>query len=343
MLILNPLKRRVRDLLGFPIFPGAFPAVGHLPAIASDYWPVRRAEREVGPFFWLEAGFEANLTCTDPEVFSIFRNKVTTSTYLLDLLPDLFGISLIAQDGPVHQHMRSAMNAPFLPRGLTAAEVGPILADIIDRRVCAWRGRSEIKILAETRELVLAVMFRLLGVSETNLSIWREHYEEFMLLSINLPFELPGFPKPRGRRARAWLNEQLLNHPARARRASIVRHPPCDRGGPRRRRRRAFGRRASGQLAPPRPRRARDVRVNYGVDGHHDGPATGCLGGSVRGGGCGREHSAVPKELRSFPYAEAVFRETLRLHPPVASDPRRALVDFELAGRTVPAGRNVTV
>ena len=50
-----------------------------------------------------------------------------------------------------------------------------------------------------------------------------------------------------------------------------------------------------------------------------------------------------PKELRSFPYAEAVFRETLRLHPPVASDSRRALVDFELAGRTVQAGDNVTI
>jgi cytochrome P450 len=52
---------------------------------------------------------------------------------------------------------------------------------------------------------------------------------------------------------------------------------------------------------------------------------------------------ASPKEVRDFPYAEAVFRETLRLHPPVAWDARRALVDFELAGATIPAGELVNV
>ncbi len=70
--------------------------------------------------------------------------------------PKLFGISLIAQDGPVHHHMRSAMTGPFLPRGLTAAEVGPLLAEMIERRVTppCWRDRHdrrEVTILAETR------------------------------------------------------------------------------------------------------------------------------------------------------------------------------------------------
>ena len=215
MLILNPLDRKVRDLRGFPVFPGAFPVLGHIPAIALDYLGlVRRAERELGKFFWLKAGaVQENLTCLDPEVFSIFKNKVTTSTYLQAMLPDLFGISLIAQDGPVHHHMRSAMNAPFLPRGLTAAEVGPLLADIIERRVSTWRERRDIRILAETRELVLAIMFRLLGVPETNLSVWRERYEEFMFLAINVPV----IPRRRAVRARAWLNEQLLEFIRRAR------------------------------------------------------------------------------------------------------------------------------
>jgi cytochrome P450 len=45
-----------------------------------------------------------------------------------------------------------------------------------------------------------------------------------------------------------------------------------------------------------------------------------------------------PKELRQFPYAEAVFRETLRLHPPVFQDARHASVDFEVAGSTIKAG-----
>jgi cytochrome P450 len=50
-----------------------------------------------------------------------------------------------------------------------------------------------------------------------------------------------------------------------------------------------------------------------------------------------------PKELRQFPYAEAVFRETLRLHPPVFQDGRRATVDLEVAGTTIKAGTYLNI
>lgn len=346
MLVLNPLNRRVTELQGFPVFPGAFPRIGHLPAIASDYLGlIRRAERELGSFFWLKGGFDLDtLTCTDPEVFSIFRNKVTTSNYLLGLLPDLFGTSLIAQDGALHQHMRSAMNAPFLPRGLTAAEVGPLLADIIERRVRAWRERREITILAETRELVLAVMFRLLGVPETNLPVWREHYEEFMLLALNLPLDLPGLPQRRGRRARAWLNEQLLAFIQRAREepqaAGILSAIVAGRD--------------EGGAGLSDDELVDNLRLLV-LAGHETSASTMawmvlmmaqrpdvwdalCKEAAAAGG-----IPQSPKELRAFPYAEAVFRETLRLHPPVTADSRRALVDFELAGRTVRAGQLITI
>jgi cytochrome P450 len=346
VLLLNPLERRGAELRGFPLFRGAFPVLGHLPAIAGDYLGlVRRAAQEVGPFFWLRSGFAApTLTCVDPEVFSIFRNKVTTSTYLQELLPDLFGVSLIAQDGPVHQHMRSAMNAPFLPRGLTAAEVGPLLAGIIEQRVSGWRDRGEVTILAETRELVLAIMFRLLGVPETNLSAWRERYEHFMLLSINLPFDFPGSPHRRGRRARAWLNEQLLEIVARARaQPQATGILPAIVAG-----------RDEGGAGLSDDELVDNLRLLV-LAGHETSASTMawmviklaerpdvweriCEEALAAGG-----VPQSPKELRSFPYAEAVFRETLRLHPPVAFDGRRALVDFELAGRTVRAGDTVTI
>ncbi len=346
MLILNPLQRNVRERRGFPVFPGAFPALGHLPAIASDYLGlVRRAERELGPFFWLKSGAAVeNLHCLDPEVFSIFKNKVTTSTYLQGMLPDLFGISLIAQDGPVHHHMRSAMNAPFLPRGLTAAEVGPLLAEMIERRVSAWRGRGPIKILAETRELVLAIMFRLLGVPETNLASWREHYEDFMLLAINLPLDFPGSPRRRGVRARDWLDVQILEFIGRARRDPDAKGilPAIVAG------------KDDGGAGLSDRELIDNVRLLV-LAGHETSASTmawmvimlanrpdvwdALCAEAVAAGGIPQ----TPKELRSFPYAEAVFRETLRLHPPVASDARHALVDFELAGRTGLAGDNVTI
>ena len=50
-----------------------------------------------------------------------------------------------------------------------------------------------------------------------------------------------------------------------------------------------------------------------------------------------------PKDLRDFPYAEGVFREALRLHPPVASDARLAIEDLEIEGFTVPKGTLVSI
>lgn len=346
MLILNPLRRRVRELRGFPLFPGSFPGVGHLPAIASDYLGlIRKAERDVGKFFWLKSGAVIeNLNCLDPEVFTIFKNKVTTSTYLQGMLPDLFGTSLIAQDGPVHYHMRSAMNAPFLPRGLTAAEVGPLLAGMIERRIFEWREKGQVTVLAETREMVLAIMFRLLGVPETNLSAWREHYENFMLLALNLPLDVPGSPRRRGVRARDWLDEQCLQFIHRAR------QNPDDEG-------------LLPALVAGRDERGTGLSDRELLDnirllvlaGHETSASTMawmvimmaqrpevwdavCAEATAAGG-----IPQSPKELRAFPYAEAVFRETLRLHPPVATDSRRVLSDFELGGRTVRQGENVTI
>src|SRR5262245_32782815 len=119
-LLLNPLRRRVSARDGFPALGGAFPVVGHLPAIATDFLGLlRRGEREHGPLFWLDGGFgRTMLQAVLPDAFTLFKNKVTTSTYLQKDFYELFGVALIAQDGPAHHHMRSAMNAPFLPRGL---------------------------------------------------------------------------------------------------------------------------------------------------------------------------------------------------------------------------------
>jgi cytochrome P450 len=345
VLILNPLDRRVTRRGGFPVLPGAFPVVGHIPAVATNLLGLmRHAEREVGHAFWIDSGFGArNITCLDPEVFSILKNKVTTSTYLQGLLPDLFGISLIAQDGAVHQHMRSAMTGPFLPRGLTAAEVGPLLAELIERRMRVWRDRRTVTVLAETRELVLALMFRLLGVAETNLSAWRRNYEDFMLLAINLPLDLPGTPRHRGRRAKAWLDEHLLAIIAEARTRPSKGFLSALVAG-----------RDEGGAGLSDAELVDNLRLLV-LAGHETSASTmawmvimladrpdvwdALCDEATKAGGTPQS----PKEVREFPYAEAVFRETLRLHPPVASDARKALVDFELAGGTVPAGEMVNI
>jgi cytochrome P450 family 117 subfamily A len=315
-----------------------------MPAMATDALGLmRHAERTLGSFFWTRGGFgRSNLYCLLPDVFSIFKNKFTTSTYMQDVVPDLFGSALIAQDGAAHHHLRSAMNTPFLPRGLSAAQVGAMFGELIERRVRSWRERPELQILAETRELVLAGMFKLLGVPESDLSSWRKHYETFMLLAINLPLEFPGSPRRRGLRSRAWLDEHLMAFIEEARRnpdtpgllAALV-HARDEEGG---------------QLTD---RELVDNLRLLVLAGHETSASTmawmvvmlaqhpeawdALCAEAVAAG-------AVPQtsqDLKNLPYAEAVFRETLRLHPPVATDARRALVDFELAGRPVKAGTMV--
>lgn len=56
-MLLNPLDRRHRLRHGIPVVPGAFPLVGHLPAIVCDLPRLlQRAERMLGSHFWLDFG-----------------------------------------------------------------------------------------------------------------------------------------------------------------------------------------------------------------------------------------------------------------------------------------------
>jgi len=345
-LLLNPLRRRVPPRGGFPSLGGGFPVFGHLPAIATDFLGLlRRGERELGPMFWLDGGFgRSTLQCLLPEAFTLFKNKVTTSTYLQKDFFELFGVALIAQDGPPHHHMRSAMNAPFLPKGLSASELGAVFADIIERRIASWPTRGEVRILAETRELVLSLMFRMLGVPEAELSAWRTQYEEFMLLAINIPYDVPGSPRRRGRRARAWLRDRL---------SAFIEHARAHPEAPG----------LLTMLVHARDENGATLSHEELVDnlrllvlaGHETSASTMAwmiaklaerpdvwdkLSAEAAAAG---ELPRTPKELRRFPYAEAVFRETLRLHPPVTTDARRATVDFELGGYAITAGMQVSI
>lgn len=51
----------------------------------------------------------------------------------------------------------------------------------------------------------------------------------------------------------------------------------------------------------------------------------------------------TPSELGSYPIAEALFRETLRYHPATTMTPRKALADFELAGRAIAANTRLCI
>src|SRR6185437_7123767 len=55
------------------------------------------------------------------------------------------------------------------------------------------------------------------------------------------------------------------------------------------------------------------------------------------------EVPATPAAARAFPFAEALFRETVRMHPPFGVITRRCEEPFAIHGVTIPAGAIVGV
>jgi cytochrome P450 len=341
-MLLNPLTRGVRDLDGFPILPGRFPVIGHLPSLAGDTLGLMRwAERTVGDFFWMKAAFgRYSLYCLHPDVFSIFKNKVTSSTFLGEVASDFLGRSLLVHDGAVHKHMRGAMNGPFLPPGLTAAGTGAILADLIEQAVRSWAPRTPFRILAATRELILAAIFQIMGIPESDLPAWRKNYEAYVLLALNFP----GPTRWRGWKARLWLNEHLMVFVDEARKrpdmpgllAALV-HSRDEEG--------------SGLtdeelldnlrllvLAGHETSASTMAWMTYVLAERPDAWDALCAEAASVGA-----VPRTPKELKQFPYAEALFRETLRLYPVVSTDARRAIADFEMAGRPIKNGTQLSI
>jgi cytochrome P450 len=343
----NPLATRIETRNGIPVLPGAYPLIGHLPAVIVDELGLMRdAARTVGPVFYFSRGYEDfQIGYTGRDGLSLFKNKRFDSRYMREgRVGVLFGDGLIAHDGAVHQHLRSAMNGPFLPKGLTEAGVGPFVAAIVERRVRSFLGRRRVRVLAETRELALESMFRLVGVEDRELSAWRRHYEQLMLLAIALPAEIPGSPGWFGKRALAWLDARLQAMIAAVR----------------------AGGETDGLLPALVNSRDDDGRALTDAElrdnlrlvflaGHETSATTMAWMVAHLASDPGawrklREEALAsdgvprsPKELRNFPYAEGVFRESLRLHPPVSIDARRTTEDLELEGFSLPKGQIVAI
>lgn len=322
--------------------------LGHFPWLALDQLALyRRAAREVGRLFWLRPGFGLRtLCCLDPEVFDLFKNKTTSSSYMRDLerIHELFGRSVITLDGDEHRRVRSALNPPFLPRGLGEAGVGALAGEVIQRKVESLRGRRGVAMLAEMREMTLEIILRIVGIEGRDLSAWRKAYERTALLAVNLPIDAPGTPARVGREARQWLQRELIEIIAAARRrpdpgnllGALV-HARADDGS-------ALN---DEELA--------DNLILLLLAGHETSASTTTWVSMVLASRpdvwaeLRREALAAPdlprspRDLRDFPYAEGVFRETLRLYPPVTSTARKAITDIELCGHVVREGTVVSI
>jgi cytochrome P450 family 117 subfamily A len=337
MLVLNPLHRNIAYRDGHPVMYGAFPALGHLPAIASD--PIafeRKAERELGSMFWINPILNHfQLVCLAPEASAAFRD-VTSAEHPLPTLKDFLGNAIIGKDGASHHRIRSAMANTFAPRGLTDSRAGELSAQVIERHIHKWLTQPVLRLLPSTRDLALTVAFRILDVPESTLPQWRLDYEQYEHYLASLPINLPGFSRRRAIMAKARLNARIRGL------LDAIRVTPD----------------ATGLLASLL--RGRDERggmltedemvdnFRFLVFASHENTASvvawmvamlasrpamwdALCTEAVAANGPPRS----PGDLKNFPFAEAFFREILRYYPPINRILRRALKDFTLAGRTI--------
>jgi cytochrome P450 monooxygenase len=340
------LSQRAEERRGLPVLPGRFPLVGHAPSLYRNATALFRKGRDtLGPLFWVSQGFGLwMVACTGREGFDLLRSKATTNRHFRGGMPALIGESMLGQDGAVHHHMRSSMNAPFAPKGLSAARIGEMSAAMMQERAARWARGGEMTILDETQSLTLDLFFRLIGARVTDLPEWAARYRELVHGAFPIvPRWMPGSPTSRADRARAWLDERIRailreerENPPEDRFISAIAHGTDDRGK----------RQSERELID---------NVRLLTFAGHETTATALawivltlarrpdLWAELCAEAAGRDIPRAPQELRAFPFAEGLFRETLRFYPPVSFTSRLLCEPVTIHGRTLRAGTHVAV
>jgi cytochrome P450 len=330
----------VRERDGFPVIPGALPLIGHLPYLSYDPAALlRRAHRELGPLVWLDLGFGNRvLNVAGLEALEILKTKRGTNAHL-NKAPVLFGDCISVHDGARHAHMRQAMSPSFTPRGLSAGRVGALTAAVIAERVAEWPRRGSVVILSEAQSIALEVIFRIIGIDTHDLAEAVSQYRQFLLAGIPLSIDRPGFPARRGKKGRAWLDERLRRVVRAVQRGEVdaglvesLTKARDDDGQP------------LGEQELLDNLRFLTLAAHETTSSVVSWMLITCAQDPAIWSALCDEATAfagVPKsadEIEQLPVAEALFRELLRLYPPIGVLSRQLNDEFELHGRRIAPG-----
>ncbi|WP_437520204.1 cytochrome P450 [Sorangium sp. So ce726] len=192
-----------------PTAAGELPFVGHLPFLHRDaIGLLRSSSSALGPLFWVNFGFaHRRLFYVGADALDLLRMPEMVMDYPKNL-EKIVGRSMAAQDGPLHRHMRSAINPSFSPRGF-AKEASATIASVLTSRIDAWLQQESFAIHAAMRDLALEIILRICGVPTAELRAWNRAYHELLLSVYPIPGRLPGLPAYRSARARAWIDDRL--------------------------------------------------------------------------------------------------------------------------------------
>ena len=272
----------------------------------------------------------------------MFRNRETSSKNLERDARALLVNSLLVLDGTPHRRARGAMAAPFTPRGLNAAKAGALIREVVEPRVRAWADRTEVALTEETREFAVDVIFRMMGIPTPELAAWRHQFEEIIYLALGLDWDFPGSPWRRGQRAKRWIDERLERYVAQAR----DRAPEAD----------LVAAMVHGRDEHGRGLDHEELLANLRIlvfAGHETTASVmtwmvlelakhpAYWRRAVDEALAADAPPTTAEELTRFPFMESVFREALRLHPPVTLDSRQTEVELELLGVKIPPGITV--
>ncbi|EDM79143.1 cytochrome P450 [Plesiocystis pacifica SIR-1] len=331
----------LRVLSDIPDAPGRLPGVGHLVAM-SRAWPKLLREVAGGgePLVRLRMPFGSDIYLWPrPEAHALLLDRELSSVGSAELGAIIIGhTSMLSSDGADHRRRRASSSAPFTPKGLSMTGVSAVIAEVVGRRIPAMIERGQVRVLDETQALSLEVLFRVLGVPGDELDEWVSRYAIMVRGVLTPEWNIPGMPYRRAMKARAWVDERLAQHIDAARRdsestgliAELVRGRDEDGAGldttelfDNLRLLVLAGHETTASIMawmvaylvehPALHRRLLDeARASEGL------PLT-------------------PKALRAYPLAEALFRECLRLHPPISFVTRTTLAPTTAAGYAIPA------
>lgn len=340
---LSPPHRRS----GFPVMAGSLPVLGHIVSLHEDaVAALQRAHASLGPIFWANRGFGRwCLCCVGPGAFELLKHPHVISAGARPVLNYLIGNTLLASDGAKHRRMRSAMNPPFAPRGLTENVAGQKIREVVIERARRWAELTQIPVLNEMRELALDVVFRVIGVRIDELPKWRKQYSDVLLGLVPPPWDLPFLPRRRALIATRWVDREIGVLLEKARTAPSPTPSLIDML--------VQSRDENGQPLSDEELTA-NIRLLF-LAGHETTASTTAwailqlarhpeswermLDEAQRGDGV----PASPSEAKAYPFCEAIFRESVRLYGPAWILERRTTQPIEHAGFRIPADTAIAI
>jgi cytochrome P450 len=337
----------VRSLSDIPPMMGHLPLVGNVVQFYRDLPALMRSLNDGASRLQrlrVPGGVDM-VVWGDLESFDLFKHKSVSSAHQVDAGEVVFGMtSMISSDGAEHKRRRKASGHSFTPRGLTMSGVSAVISEVVTERVASMLNQSEVLLLEESQVLAIDIIFRVMGVPREELREWTRKYTE-MQSAVGFPqWNIPGSPYYRARRARDWVDERLRGYIEQARRdpemtglvAEFVR-----------------GRDDEGQAMDDQE--VLDNLRLMAFAGHETTASTiawmasyaatnpdihdRLMAEALAGDGL----PETPKDMGAFPYAEGMFREALRLHPPVTLSSRRMTEDVVIDGYALPAGTIVGI